>query len=206
MSADHHEPFHGCSDHYCAARDHTGGIRLSGGLGLLVANADHTIGDVVDWFRRSQPGPFREQYRAALRLMYREQGQEDGPVVHDDEIGLADPEPATYAELLGVIPLPVPITEFSKHAAKYPPGATLSQVGSYLWVRDRGATCGGCIACDGRDRAAFERLTGKQSALHVPMGMIVCPACGNKRCPKASSHDNDCSGSNEPGQKGSVYA
>lgn len=35
--------------------------------------------------------------------------------------------------------------------------------------------------------------------------MILCPACGNKRCPKASDHRNECSGSNEPGQPGSAY-
>lgn len=33
----------------------------------------------------------------------------------------------------------------------------------------------------------------------------VCPECGNKRCPKAEHHDNDCTNSNEPGQKGSNY-
>ena len=36
--------------------------------------------------------------------------------------------------------------------------------------------------------------------------MILCPVCGNKRCPKASDHRLDCTGSNEPGQAGSVYA
>jgi len=35
--------------------------------------------------------------------------------------------------------------------------------------------------------------------------MILCPLCGNKRCPKASNHRYECTGSNEPGQKGSVY-
>jgi hypothetical protein len=35
--------------------------------------------------------------------------------------------------------------------------------------------------------------------------MILCPVCGNKRCPRASDHDLDCTGSNEPGQPGSVY-
>lgn len=35
--------------------------------------------------------------------------------------------------------------------------------------------------------------------------MIVCPSCGNKRCPKASDHLLDCTGSNETGQPGSVY-
>ena len=35
--------------------------------------------------------------------------------------------------------------------------------------------------------------------------MILCPTCGNKRCPHASNHNLKCSGSNEPGQPGSVY-
>lgn len=40
-----------------------------------------------------------------------------------------------------------------------------------------------------------------------PIGspMITCVKCGNKRCPKATDCDLDCSGSNLPGQKGSVY-
>lgn len=36
--------------------------------------------------------------------------------------------------------------------------------------------------------------------------MILCPKCGNKRCPKASNHELACTGSNEPGQVGSVYS
>lgn len=35
--------------------------------------------------------------------------------------------------------------------------------------------------------------------------MIVCPVCGNKRCPRATFHENACTGSNEPGQKGSSW-
>ena len=35
--------------------------------------------------------------------------------------------------------------------------------------------------------------------------MALCPTCGNKRCPKANNHRNQCSNSNEPGQKGSAY-
>lgn len=35
--------------------------------------------------------------------------------------------------------------------------------------------------------------------------MILCPDCGNKRCPKASDHRLACTRSNEPGQPGSVY-
>lgn len=37
------------------------------------------------------------------------------------------------------------------------------------------------------------------------MRMIVCAICGNKRCPHATNHKNPCSGSNEPGQKGSSW-
>ena len=36
--------------------------------------------------------------------------------------------------------------------------------------------------------------------------MFLCPTCGNKRCPKATNHRLDCTGSNEPGQPGSDYA
>ena len=36
--------------------------------------------------------------------------------------------------------------------------------------------------------------------------MILCPECGNKRCPKASDHKLACTGSNESGQPGSVYS
>lgn len=35
--------------------------------------------------------------------------------------------------------------------------------------------------------------------------MRLCPTCGNKRCPKATHHDNACTNSNEPNQAGSVY-
>lgn len=35
--------------------------------------------------------------------------------------------------------------------------------------------------------------------------MILCPTCRNKRCPKASDHRLTCTGSNQPGQAGSVY-
>ena len=35
--------------------------------------------------------------------------------------------------------------------------------------------------------------------------MIVCPECGNKRCPKASDHRLACTDSNQPGQPGSLY-
>jgi hypothetical protein len=37
------------------------------------------------------------------------------------------------------------------------------------------------------------------------MRMVLCPECGNKRCPRATNHENACTGSNEVGQKGSSW-
>ncbi|HHT8226907.1 TPA: DUF551 domain-containing protein [Citrobacter braakii] len=37
------------------------------------------------------------------------------------------------------------------------------------------------------------------------MRFVVCPECGNKRCPRANDHRSVCTGSNEPGQIGSAY-
>lgn len=56
-------------------------------------------------------------------------------------------------------------------------------------------------------RCEDKRLEGMDPMKQV-MGrrFIVCPDCGYKRCPKASDHNNLCTGSNEPGQAGSDYA
>ncbi len=37
------------------------------------------------------------------------------------------------------------------------------------------------------------------------MRFIVCPDCGNKRCPKANDHRNACTNSNDVGQPGSSW-
>lgn len=37
------------------------------------------------------------------------------------------------------------------------------------------------------------------------MRFVVCPDCGNKRCPRANDHRNSCTWSNDPGQEGSAY-
>lgn len=34
---------------------------------------------------------------------------------------------------------------------------------------------------------------------------IICPSCGNKRCPRATYHELECTNSNESGQPGSRY-
>jgi hypothetical protein len=51
-------------------------------------------------------------------------------------------------------------------------------------------------------------LTCRPMRLEDPysMRMALCPTCGNKRCPKANDHRNECTGSNEPGQPGSAYS
>ena len=40
---------------------------------------------------------------------------------------------------------------------------------------------------------------------YVATRMIVCPKCGNKRCPHATDHNLECTNSNDPGQPGSRY-
>lgn len=40
----------------------------------------------------------------------------------------------------------------------------------------------------------------------MPPRMVLCPTCGNKRCPHATDHRNRCTGSNAPGQVGYPYA
>ncbi|WP_261375775.1 hypothetical protein [Enterobacter bugandensis] len=64
-----------------------------------------------------------------------------------------------------------------------------------------------------------EKIFAERDALNAPdcwcrtcrpitltdMRFVVCPECGNKRCPHANDHRNACTGSNEPGQEGSAY-
>lgn len=63
-------------------------------------------------------------------------------------------------------------------------------------LRERGLACG-CWKC----LKPFETLSFNDP--NRIWWMVVCPECGNKRCPRAYNHDNACSGSNEPGQDGS---
>jgi hypothetical protein len=57
-----------------------------------------------------------------------------------------------------------------------------------------------CIDC------CMERMEKQRAQGVFPIRQfIACPECGNKRCPKATNHNNACTGSNEPGQAGSAY-
>lgn len=66
-----------------------------------------------------------------------------------------------------------------------------------MFEETENVTCG-CRKC----------LIGVKDEAGYPVLMtvfVVCPICGNKRCPHATDHRNECTGSNEPGQAGSVY-
>lgn len=58
--------------------------------------------------------------------------------------------------------------------------------------------CRHCVREADKDLSLFER--------REVCRMILCMKCGNKRCPHANDHRNECTGSNEPGQPGSAYA
>lgn len=58
-----------------------------------------------------------------------------------------------------------------------------------------------CIKCD----AAYRESLPVNDIGRMMRRMILCPSCGNKRCPKATDHELLCSGSNESGQLGSIY-
>lgn len=59
-----------------------------------------------------------------------------------------------------------------------------------------------CFRCDQADTPEWPGLPG----FKIPTRMSLCPTCGNKRCPGAADHNKVCSGSNDPGQEGSLYA
>lgn len=59
--------------------------------------------------------------------------------------------------------------------------------------------CGNCWKC------LYGKHDPKTGMLITSTRMIVCPECGNKRCPEASDHLLPCTGSNESGQTGSIY-
>lgn len=59
-------------------------------------------------------------------------------------------------------------------------------------------SCGKCYTC----------LENEVTEFGIPVvatRMILCPTCGNKRCPRATDHELACTNSNEPGQPGSNY-
>ena len=59
------------------------------------------------------------------------------------------------------------------------------------------ACCRRCEEAALAGLSPLARMTGRL--------FIVCPQCGNKRCPKATNHELSCTGSNASGQPGSDY-
>lgn len=67
----------------------------------------------------------------------------------------------------------------------------------------------GCIKCTdvrAKDEMKNAAEKGLRGISLMPLGFrYACEICGNKRCPHHSDHELICSGSNEPGQTGSVF-
>jgi len=53
-----------------------------------------------------------------------------------------------------------------------------------------------------KDYAKYDCEQCRRDAKAIPTYMIVCPDCGNKRCPQAMNHKYKCTSSNDVGQVG----
>lgn len=126
---------------------------------------------------------------------------------------LEEPE-AAVAVPVWAWKLPVPINnKLTKASAAlttlYGEDVWMTQMGRHIIFFTPGKVCG-CQRCNEyleRLVETTDRTAGEEHDwLEFTGGMIVCPTCGNKRCPKATHHIETCSGSNNPGQIGSSYA
>ena len=68
--------------------------------------------------------------------------------------------------------------------------------------RDR---AGGQCTCHRCHSGRMKLIDDPIQRMLVNSIFIVCETCGNKRCPKATDHELECTGSNEPGQVGSSF-
>ena len=87
------------------------------------------------------------------------------------------------------------------------PGVRMTEVGQafVFWTPGNACSCHRCA--DALDHVT-DPITSKADDWFGKVafrGMVVCSTCGNKRCPHATDHRLECSGSNEPGQPGSVH-
>lgn len=78
-------------------------------------------------------------------------------------------------------------------------GKKIEEKDNVIGENYHGCTCHKCI------KENQVKLVDGSPFLLSSQQMILCPECGNKRCPHASDHDLDCTNSNEPGQKGSIF-
>jgi hypothetical protein len=118
--------------------------------------------------------------RAVIALAF---AAENSAAMRDDYLAVSDAIAKATGESLDIQPAP----------ALHPGGAA----GAHLAAVTAGKCA--CRTCmrerDDRDASGWPILLGT---------MVVCLECGNKRCPKAESHDHACTGSNEVGQVGSA--
>ena len=78
--------------------------------------------------------------------------------------------------------------------AEHGDGLISSEYGRHLVIFTEGTICE-CGAC----LFAVDQIINEFPPISMQR-MVVCPDCGNKRCPQAWSHENVCTQSNEPGQ------
>lgn len=74
-----------------------------------------------------------------------------------------------------------------------------------IWRNRQAANAADCLACLDRVRDIMFIHEDHLEVLTQTSRFMTCVECGNKRCPKATNHEHDCTQSNEPGQPGSVY-
>ena len=120
------------------------------------------------------------------------------------------PAPGTVYPIAAVrLPIGVDdlIRETRKLTMQHGQDITVRQRGEHMIFYTPGEPFDGCRRCVATEAQMIEDLVGHADQMaHLQQTLILCPTCGNKRCPHATDHLNDCTGSNEPGQPGSVYA
>lgn len=104
--------------------------------------------------------------------------------------------------ILRAVTLPIAIDELTKHTKTLPCDALMKQQGRHLLFLTKDfakvMACW-CAQCEGEVIDELDRF----GILAFSM-FIVCPDCGNKRCPRAGFHGDRCTRSNEHGQRGEV--
>lgn len=63
----------------------------------------------------------------------------------------------------------------------------------------------GCHVCENEWLRIMDELDPDGWMSRLSRGMILCPECGCKRCPRATYHEHSCTRSNDSGQQGSIY-
>lgn len=98
------------------------------------------------------------------------------------------------SRLVAAIALPVSVSDLpgivDALEAEHGPGLRVSGSGRWMLVHTPGKDCG-CGTCDEGYRVRLAELTDDPLA-SMGRQMIVCPHCGDKRCPRAAHHANPC--------------